>query len=494
MRKRSIKWQLTIFAAIIFSVVILSNIYILFVTTQIQTISNLRFSQERHLKALQDELQEYHATTLSFLSSKSSTALSKMLIDELSIRNKVQTPPEISTDQITLREREIYSLILHYQDLSANAVQAKRARNRPLYASEYEEMNRLLAYINAEIDTISLERFRQQLVSYETFISRSKTIHSWGLVLLVSSTLLTLVIYAMSLSKFLQPLDSLVLSSLQISGGNFDTPDIPSASWYEIDELINGFNRMKNDISLYIKELEWKRGVEQDFMKERLNNLKMQQLMKRMELYTMQAQMNPHFLFNTINTGVQLAIVEGADNTAEYMELLAKLFRHNLSVKDVIVPLKHEMNGIEAYCSILRIRFPKTLTIAIDVSEELQTECMVPVSILQPLVENSIIHGLKSAGGTGTVTIGAQKTGNVLSITVSDNGSGMSADIIEKLLRHNQSETNTSKVMGLENVIQRLYFFYPQNSDVISIKSRPDFDGTAICINIDMTEAPCIQF
>ena len=293
--------------------------------------------------------------------------------------------------------------------------------------------------------------------------------------------------------KILKPLNVLVENSLEIANGNFNSPDIPEGVWYEINELISGFNRMKTDLSTYIQEIEWKRGVEKEFMKERLNNMKMQQLMKRMELYTMQAQMNPHFLFNTLNTGVQLAILEGADNTAEYMTLLAKLFRHDVSQKNVIVPLRHEADGIEVYCAILRIRFPKTLTLNISIPENLKDECLVPVSILQPLVENSIVHGFNESKGYGTVSVTAEKEGNILRLCVEDDGCGIKEETRQKLLEKANLDTTSSKIMGLENVIQRLYFFYPNNTEIIKIDSELH-KGTKITISLNTQEEPCIQF
>lgn len=493
MKKSSLKIQMILSAALLCAVVLLSNIYILFISEQMQQITNERFSKERELQSFQQELHELHDTALTYLSSRSSTALATLLVQQQSIKQKIQVLPPKQFKQSDLKEREIYSLVQHYSDIADEAIEAKRGRNITLYTAKYAEMNRLLSCIDSEINTVSLERFRSQIASYEIFIDETRKMNLWGLLFVLIITITALFSIWIATGKILTPLNVLVKSSLEIADGNFNSPDIPDGAWYEINELISGFNRMKTDLSTYIQEIEWKRGVEKEFLKERLNNMKMQQLMKRMELYTMQAQMNPHFLFNTLNTGVQLAILEGADNTAEYMTLLAKLFRHDVSQKNVIVPLRHESDGIEVYCEILRIRFPKTLTLNINIPENLKDECLVPVSILQPLVENSIVHGFNESKGYGTVTVTAEKNNNILSLSVEDDGCGIKEETKQKLLEKANLDTTSSKIMGLENVIQRLYFFYPENTEVIKIETELH-KGTKITINLNTQEEPCIQF
>jgi LytS/YehU family sensor histidine kinase len=234
--------------------------------------------------------------------------------------------------------------------------------------------------------------------------------------------------------------------------------------------------------------------------------MKMEGLVRHMEIYALQAQMNPHFLFNTINTGMQLAIVEGADKTGEYMDYMARLFRHIIRNKEIIVPLRHEIQGLDYYFYILKVRFPHNLNLVLDCDEALLDSCKVPVSVLQPLVENCVIHAFKDSSGIRDSSGGgdsAEKPRNVdvrifredqyLVLSVADNGRGMDAELVEKLL-HPQpiDESSVSRVMGLENVIQRLYFFYPGDKDVVRIKTGPE--GTTVIIRIDTGKEPCSVF
>jgi sensor histidine kinase YesM len=266
-----------------------------------------------------------------------------------------------------------------------------------------------------------------------------------------------------------------------------------------MDQVVEAFNQMKHEIRNFIEEIRWQENIKQEYMRERLRNLKMEGLVRRMEIYTLQAQMNPHFLFNTLNTGMQLAIVEGADRTGEYIESMARLFRHNIRNREIIVPLRHEIEGLTYYFNILKIRFPKSLDLVMEYDETIHAQ--VPVSLLQPLVENCVVHAFKNEAAEflrgpekSRIAVRVEKTGGRLVISVRDNGCGMSRETVDRLL-HPQSigESSLSRVMGLENVIQRLYFFYPGDGEVVGIETEPG-KGTAIFIRIDTGRKPCIEF
>jgi sensor histidine kinase YesM len=282
----------------------------------------------------------------------------------------------------------------------------------------------------------------------------------------------------------------------ELSEGNFAIPDMETGrgSVDELAQVIEAFNHMKTEISKYIEKIRWQENLKQEYMQEKIRNMKMEGLVRHMEIYALQAQMNPHFLFNSINTGMQLAIVEGADRTGEYMDYMAQLFRHIIRNKEIIVPLRHEIKGLDYYFYLLRVRFSRNLNLTVDCAGEL-LEIKIPVSILQPLVENCIIHAFKNSPEDFSrhVNVKAELTDRLLIITVEDNGQGMTRETAEELL-HLQSidESSVSRVMGLKNVIQRLYFFYPDDPNVADIKTGPD--GTAVIIRIDTQREPCLAF
>jgi sensor histidine kinase YesM len=408
-----------------FFILVVSTTYILFSARNLQSIMDQSFERERFIKSIQEDLRDYQVPLLEYLSTISSDALAQILIDSQELRSKIPDYEIIPSNKIELRERELYSLVISYLDLADRAIEEKRARDVSGYISLYDEMSVMLSYINAEIDVISTGRFLNQLELFEVFISSSGNIQLWNLLFIIFISIFTVLLLIWSMEKITKPLIKISSMAGELSAGNFDIPDMEPSPMNEIDHLVAAFNQMKNEIRRYIEEIHWQENIKEEYMRERIRNMNMEGLIRRMEIYTLQAQMNPHFLFNTLNTGMQLAIVEGADRTGEYIEYLAQLFRHIIRNKDVIVSLRHEIEGLNYYFYILRIRFAKRLDLVLDYDEEMLDQYKVPVSILQPLVENCIIHAFKDMKGLSSIIVRVEKTDERLVLSVADNGCGI---------------------------------------------------------------------
>ena len=488
----SLRSRLVYSAAVGIAIVIASMVYILFATLRLQQIVNDQFRTERAFQELQIEVVAVRTPFLNYLSSRSSQALSDLLAEEQVLRNMLPQEFPVADDYGTLARREIYSLLESYLDLIQEAINLKRARAIEEYTSLYEEMAVLSDHIVERIDRISLSGLRGELARYEEIIQTSRELLFWNLSIILLAFVGAMLWITISINRVTEPMNRLAWMAGELSGGNFDIDDIQVNAVREVGTVVSAFNTMKRDIRQYISELNRQQQIEQGYMNERLRNLKMEQLLKRMELYTMQAQMNPHFLFNTLNTGVQIAITEDAERTADFMEHLANFFRYNMRERNLFVPLRRETEGLEAYLYILRIRFPRSLGFSLDVPEEILDSCEVPALILQPLVENSVIHAFKGVDRPGRIDIRVWREERVLYLSVRDNGIGMDEATANRLLEPQSRDVDTgSKVMGLENVIHRLHFFYPDDGEVVTIHSTPG-EGTEILIRIDTEVEPCI--
>lgn len=474
-----------------FLLLVLSTAYILFSTIKLQGIADDGFQQERYLKSIKESLSDFQVPLLEYLSTRSSNALATILIDSQNLRSRIPASAPIVRNPTELREREVYSLIRSYLDLADAVVNEKRGRNVGGYIRRYDEMSGLLKYIDAEIEAISAERFRGQIDHYGVFMENARGVQQWNLLFIAAVSLFAICLLLRSVEKMTGPMVRLSAMAAEISGGNFGVDDIEMSSVTEIDRVVDAFNRMKKEISSHIDEIRLQETIKQEYMQERLRNMRMEGLVRRMEVYTLQAQMNPHFLFNTLNTGMQLAIVEGADRTGEYMDRLSALLRHNIGNKDAIVPLRHEIEGLEAYFYILKVRFPKNLDLVLDYPEELLDRCRVPACILQPLAENCVVHAFKAMEGIWSIVVRAEERSGRLVLSVADNGCGIAAELAAGLLQPINIEESSAPVMGLGSVIQRLYFFYPGDPGIIAIKGGADGKGASVVITIDMEREPC---
>lgn len=151
-------------------------------------------------------------------------------------------------------------------------------------------------------------------------------------------------------------------------------------------------------------------------------------LLKEAELNALQGQINPHFLYNTLESICGLALMEGATQVAEMTEKLADLFRKSLQRPGILVTLKEEISSVDSYMAIQKFRFSDKFTFHKHINEE-DTEnilsCILPHFTLQPIVENAIYHGLETAQGKGEIHLYATLTQKRLLLKISDNGCGI---------------------------------------------------------------------
>lgn len=283
------------------------------------------------------------------------------------------------------------------------------------------------------------------------------------LLLAMVALLVPLSIFASNIIS--RPLRRLYESMEAFKRGDFHQ-QVPVVSNDEIGELSEHFNGMVREI----REL-----VEKHYVMA-LNE-------RQSELNALQAQINPHFLYNTLDSLFWRAQNSGNEELAEDIYILSRLFRLVLSRGEKEIPLSREVELMGHYLRIQKMRFGKRLDYAIHVDEDIQEE-IIPKLILQPFVENAIVHGLESSGHSGFVVIRGERLGDTLCFTISDNGVGMAPDKLEELLAGKEDTAYASERLGryaIHNVRQRLALRYEHFT--LDIQSTPG-EGTLVTIII----------
>ena len=181
-----------------------------------------------------------------------------------------------------------------------------------------------------------------------------------------------------------------------------------------------------------------------------------QQSLHRAELELLQAQINPHFLYNTLDSIAILAESQREDDVIDMVNSLSTFFRNSLNRGEDIISLRSELIQARSYLEIQQIRYSDILTWQIDVPEDIQ-DCNVPKLILQPLIENALYHGIKNRRGRGLLTITGEADGEDLLLRVKDNGAGMTPEQLA-LLQSGAFEEHHSG-LGLKNVHQRIRLY-----------------------------------
>lgn len=236
-------------------------------------------------------------------------------------------------------------------------------------------------------------------------------------------------------------------------------------------------------MSNYIVEIGVANIVGKQLVDELQSKANLEALLRATELKALQSQINPHFLFNTLNTIARLALLEGAGRTQELVFALADLLRNNLRDIDVLRPLEQELKSITDYLTIQKIRFGERIQTVIHVDSQLM-RVEIPALTLQPLIENAIIHGLEGKVEGGIVEITGEIAGDFMMLYVIDSGVGMSEDIIHTIF---QSEKRTkthgqTTGLGIINVHKRIQHYFG-NDYGLTLDSKPG-EGTRIAIRL----------
>lgn len=260
---------------------------------------------------------------------------------------------------------------------------------------------------------------------------------------------------------------SLLLAGVRrIRDGSLDV-SLPEAGQDEIGELTRSFNGMVARIRDLVDE-QYRMGLE----------------VKNLELQALQAQINPHFLYNTLDLISGLALRNGQGPIVETVSALSKFYRLSLSGGAEIIPLRKEVDHAEAYVRIQNLRFEAAIHWAVDVPEALG-EVPVLKMILQPLVENAILHGiLEKPEGQGNIIVRASADGGFLVLEVVDDGVGMSEAVLHGLLAREPVASRTDHGYGVFNIDRRLRLRYGESSG-LRYSSVPG-QGTRVVLRLPL--------
>lgn len=204
------------------------------------------------------------------------------------------------------------------------------------------------------------------------------------------------------------------------------------------------------------------------------------------ELKSLQEQIKPHFLYNTLDTISWMAREYGADDIVKLVDALTNVFRIGLSHGKDIISVKEEITHMSNYLYIQKIRYKEKLNYQINIDETLLC-CKVPKLILQPLVENAIYHGIKEKRGNGTITITAKREGELLIFKVRDDGVGIPADRLAQLnlqLSH-PTELDQNQSFGLFYIQERIQLCYGKNYGIFLESVQGEESTVTITLPID---------
>lgn len=442
------------------------------------------------LNQLMDTLDDVQDNMFRYLNTKSTAALNDYYLSEQSYSQQIESLNDRATDNaLKLTEKNIRSISEEYLELAAGAVAAKRGRDVEQYRSLYEQASRLYGYLDTYINELNNARFKSNAESYDTLrisLGYMQTFSTVILFVAIAGNMFVLLLLSSTITK---PLTKLAKQAEQVGRGDFDIDFISVESRDEVGVLADAFNKMIESLNEHVTQIK-ARVVEESRLKE--TQLRMESSLKESQLIFLQSQINPHFLYNTLNAGAQLAMMEGAEKTCLFIENLADFFRYSVKHTGQTSTLAEEISQVETYLHIINVRFSGEIHYVKSIEGSIE-RIALPGVILQPIVENAINHGLRDVKWQKCITLSTREEAERIVVTVADNGKGMTPKEIETVLVGQPAaielDGQQHRGTGLKNVIERLRIYYGVR-DVFEIQSEGSGRGTKVSIFIPKSGGP----
>lgn len=219
------------------------------------------------------------------------------------------------------------------------------------------------------------------------------------------------------------PVRQISQAARRVADGDYGTDDFLYPASDEIGVLAASFNHMKRQIAQTIHALESEAALEKTLRQQEAEAARLRQLVEQSRFDQLQSQINPHFLFNTLQSVASMAQIECATVTGDMVVRLANFFRYTLETDESMVPLARELALLRDYISLQELRFGERISFEMDCDSRCDA-LRVPKFILQPLVENAIVHGMRTRSAGGRIRIVTSACGAYCRIQVTDNGGG----------------------------------------------------------------------
>jgi two-component system sensor histidine kinase YesM len=307
-----------------------------------------------------------------------------------------------------------------------------------------------------------LELMRSEYQSFYEVLLR------FSAVSIVCIVLLILFLFYQVPLRITRPIRKLSEVTNQVAGGNFDVR-FDERSSAEVSMLSDSLNTMIDKINELLEQVKTE-----------------QTRLRKAEFEVLQAQINPHFLYNTLDAIVWLAEAGESKKVVSMVESLSEFFRTSLNQGKDIIAIKEEIQHVSSYLKIQQVRYQDILTYEIDIPDELH-RYTIPKITIQPIVENALYHGIKNKRGQGMIKIEGQKHEDFFTIKISDNGIGISPERLEQVRDGIKNKVPTQNdIYGLYNVNERIRLNFGENYG-ISIESIYG-EGTVVSIILPYIE------
>ena len=456
------------------------------INNSMQKMDNV-YASNAELTELSQVFEKVQDNMYKYLKVKNSQTLLDYYQNEAKYRNELEKLNEDNiNDPVKLLERNIRKMSETYLDCTAETVAAKRGRNVEQYKRKYDDATKLYRYIQSSIDELNNLMFQENSSTYAVLRAVMRYLEISNSVIMIIIVAGGMLLHIQATRNMFVPLSNMAETAQLVGQGNFHVKMHDTDAQDELGTVTRAFNTMVENLDLYMARTKASMEKEQQMMER---ELLMENHLKEAQLKYLQSQINPHFLFNSLNAGAQLAMMEDAEQTGIFVEKMADFFRYNVKKGQEDATLGEELEAVDNYIYILNVRFAGDIHFSKEVDESLENVRM-PSMILQPVVENAVNHGIRDIEWEGKIHLTVTGDADYIRISVKDNGKGMTQEQIEGVLsgnREHRNEEGDSTGIGMNNVISRLELYY-EESGLMEINSEGEGKGTEAVIYIPVHE------
>jgi len=495
-KRYSLRTNLIVFFALAMLISFLAGLYNIFAANiSLQEISRM-MDTSRSLSSTSQNISALQSNMETYLFSRNTSALQSynnsrtlVLADAEMFREKA------SYTESGIRYMNLAEMLDHYIDTVDQTMSDKRNENTEEYIEGYQLATQEYRYIIDYIRVTLNSELLQNTAQLDNALAEINTRNIISYTLFFSASILVFIMILVFSFQTTRPIMRLADHAKSVSEGNYDidikTPDTS----LELSTLYSSFDTMVQNTRLYVNSLRENQSLEQELTKQKIEGLEMHNALQVTELRALHAQINPHFIFNTINIGAKIAMMQGDDDLCEYLENAADVFRYNLAGLGEAT-LQEEISNVKAYMNLLTTRFGDRLifTCNCNTDADLNNSYTLPRMTMQPLVENAFVHGVSQIEEMGTISLDITQIDDNVVLCVSNNGNRFPAEKIKALFSSEPSEQKRDvppghiSGIGLSNVIKRLQLYF-QTEQLLTIESDNSLTKVTLALPLKKKES-----
>lgn len=485
---KSLKSKIIVFVIILIIPLVTSNIVSLSLSKKINenySIMLYKLNETNDVKNLLNDSFNYFNKHFQTSDLESKKSYEKNIGNSLEKLSSLEKNSDVESRYIL---RDLSNTIRSYKNQGDKTIELFTEQGAiDAYYDQYMSTRDMLSYCNSFITKLNESYIKTNNIIYNESKEKERQLYKLLSIFVIITISISSIYTIVFIKDILKKIQILIEAAKDVSNGNFKEIKAEKTDIYEINILNEAFDKMIRSLIGYINYLKEKADLERKIKDDEVKLLKYENALKLSQLKVLQSQINPHFLFNTLNCINQTAIREKAYKTEELITSAAGILRYSLRMMERNATLEDEINVVKQYIFIQKVRYDDRLSFYLDINCDIKN-IVVPGMTLQPFVENAFIHGIEPKEEGGYINIKVYKESEEYKVIIEDNGCGINEATLKKIKSGGSEKEHIGHTtgLGIKSVVDRLEILYGEKN-IFNISSKEE-QGTKILLRIPVKE------